>query len=187
MSPNRWRCLAAMLLSVCVTAPASAALAMGCTSEGAVVRVPKGYSIAEVDFQQLPDAPPVRATVWSERLGPRTVGSTLEALPKGVWTPVPLLNVPEYQVNGDKDWRMGVSALYADTAGSGDFSRSFDCVDRELHANGADPWGWYLLSFIPHESSPGVQAFQARVRLQRGPIRPPKPPRPDHNQNHNHH
>lgn len=175
MRPNRRR-LAATLLSVCVSAPASTALAMGCSSEGAVVKVPKHYSIASIEYQQMSDAPPVRATLWSERLGPRTVDGTKEALPKGVWTPVQLQDPAAFQEH-DKDWHMGVSALYSDP-NVGEYSKAFECVDRELHANGADPWGWYLLSYVPHGSTPGQAGFQVRVRLQRGPLGQP---------NHRHH
>jgi hypothetical protein len=169
--PNRWGRLAAILLSVCASAPASAALAM-CSSEGAAVFVPKGYSIASIEYQQVADAPPVRATLWSDRLGPRTVDGTMEAMPKGEWTPVQFQDPAEFQEH-DKDWRMGVQALYSDPS-VGDYSKEFECVNRELHAHGDDPWGWYVLDYLPHESAPGQVGFRVRVRLQRGPLRQPK-------------
>lgn len=172
MSPNRLRGLAIMLF-LGASALAGPGFAM-CSSEGASVVVPKGYSVSAVDYQQVLDLP-VRATLWSQRLGPRTTDVTREALPRGVWTPAAYQDQAQFQAD-HKSWKMGVSAIYADS--DSDYSKSFDCVLQELHANGANPYGWYLLSYVPHERDVGQVAFLVRIQLQKGRLRPP--PKPSH-------
>jgi hypothetical protein len=157
--------LAGSAAAVC---PAAAQI---CAPDGPVVFMPKHYSVQDIQYMQAGDAP-VRVTLWTERLGPRTTDGTMTSPPKGIWTPARIMNPAGMQVNDDKNWRLGFDALYAE--GDGDFSKPFECVSAELHANGADPWGFYVLKFMPHALEPGQVGFQVRVSLHRGPIQWPK-------------
>ena len=114
---------------------------------------------------------PVRVTLWTERLGPRTTDDTMTGLQKGVWAPAAIANPAGLQHNDDRNWRLGFDALYAES--DNNYSRPFECVTEELHANGPDPWGYYVLKFIPHELDPSLVGLQVRVTLHRGPIQWP--------------
>jgi hypothetical protein len=149
------------------------AAAQVCAPDGAVVFVPKHYSVQSIQYMQAGDAP-VRITLWTDRLGPRTTDNTMTSPPKGIWTPSAITNPIGFQVNDDKSWRLGFDALYAET--DGDYAKPFECVGLELHANGPDPWGFYVLKFIPHALDPAQVAFEVRVSLRRGPIQWPRPP-----------
>jgi hypothetical protein len=172
MSPKRQRWLAAVWLPLCAASLASGARAMECTSENASVMIPKNVSVESISYMQMQDAP-VRAILWSNRLGPRTVDNTQDTLPKGGWMPVAVQNPPQFGLNRDKSWKLGIDAMSSD---SGEFNKAFDCVVQELHANGAYPYGYYVLSFIPKVSDPGKPGFLVKVQLHKGPL--PPPPRP---------
>jgi len=158
--------------SAALACPAAAQV---CAPDGFIVRVPKHYSVQSIDYMQAGDAP-VRITLWTERLGPPTTDVTVSGLQKGIWTPAGVANPAGMQVNDDKSWRLGFNALYAEGA-AGDYSKPFECVGQELHANGPDPWGYYVLTFIPHGLEPGQVDFQVRVSLRKGPIQWPRPPK----------
>jgi hypothetical protein len=164
---------AAFLAGCAALAGPALAQMQTCTSDGYEMEIPKGYGIWSVEYRQVQD-PPVRATLWSERLGPRTIDNTVTATPKGDWTPVAIADPAEVTPDNHKTWKLGVDALFAD---GGDYSKSFECVAKELHPNGGDPWGYYILSYIPRESDPGQVYFQVRVILHRGP-NPPPPKKP---------
>ena len=151
------------------------AAAQVCAPDGSIVYVPKHYSVQSIEYMWAGEAP-VRVTLWTERLGPRTTDNTMMNLPKGIWAPVTIANPVGMQVNNDKSWRLGFDALYAES-GSGGYSKPFECVGAELHANGPDPWGYYVLKFIPHELDPSLVDFQVRVMLRRGGIQWPERPK----------
>jgi hypothetical protein len=153
--------------SAAFACPAAAQI---CAPEGPTLFVPKHYSVQGVDYM-LAGYQPVRITLWTERLGPRTTDNTMSGLQKGVWTPAAIANPAGLQHNDDKNWRLGFDVLYAESGGG--FSRPFECVTQELHANGPDPWGYYVLKFIPHEFDPSQADLQVRVTLRRGPIQWP--------------
>lgn len=150
---------------------ACSAAAQICAPEGPVLFIPKHYSVQSIEYMQAGDAP-VRVTLWTNRLGPQTTDNTMAGLQKGIWTPSNVSNPSGLQVNDDRDWRLGFDVLYAESGS--DYSKPFECVGRELHANGSDPWGFYLLRFIPHELDPGQQDFLVRVTLHRGQIKFPQ-------------
>ena len=148
------------------------AAAQVCAPDGPILFIPKHYSVQSVAYMQAADVP-VRVTLWTERLGPRTTDNTMTGLPKGVWTPAQISNPAGLQNNDDKTWRLGFDALYAESGTGSDYNKPFECVGLELHANGPDPWGYYVLKFIPHELDPSIVGVQARVTLRRGPIQWP--------------
>ena len=169
-SPARTLIAAALLAgSAALAGPVAAQV---CTPAGYQIEAPKGYSVAKIEYRQVSDTP-VRATLWSERLGPRTTDHTVSGLAKGDWTPAAIADPGMLQVDRHP-WRMGIAALYTDADTSA--SRPFECVSQELHPNGMDPWGYYVMSFIEHESDPSRVDFQVRVTLQRGALRPPPKP-----------
>jgi hypothetical protein len=170
MSPRRQLCLAAIGLGAALASAASGARAE-CTSENSIVLVPKNFTVQEVAYRQVQDAP-VRATLWSNRLGPRNIDSSKEALPKDAWTPVTFQNPAQFSLDHSRDWKLGVAAMSSE---DGEFNRAFDCVEQELHANGSEPYGYYVLNFIPRVSDPGKVGFQVRVQLHKGPIPVPRP------------
>ena len=148
------------------------AAAQVCAPDGPILFIPKHYSVQSVDYMQAADVP-VRITLWTERLGPRTVDNTMTGLQKGVWTSSHISNPAGLQHNDDRNWRLGFDALYAEAGTGSDYNKPFECVGQELHANGPDPWGYYVLKFIPHELDPALVGFQVRVTLIRGPIQWP--------------
>jgi hypothetical protein len=156
--------------SAALACPAGAQI---CAPDGGVVYIPKHYSVQDIQYMQAGDAP-VRVTLWTERLGPRTTDNTMTSPPKGIWTPSAIMNPIGLQVRDDKPWRLGFDALYAEN--DGDYAKPFECVGLELHANGPDPWGFYVLKFIPHALDPSQVDFQIRVSLRKGPIQWPKQP-----------
>jgi hypothetical protein len=160
-----------LIAAALLAGAAGPAAAQACDPAGYQIEAPKGYSVAKIEYRQLGDQP-VRATLWSERLGPRTTDHTVQDLPRGEWTPAVISDPAVMQVN-HKPWRMGVEALWTDGENP---AKPFECVAQELHPNGVDPWGFYLLNFIEREADPGRVDFQVRVTLQKGPLRPPPKP-----------
>jgi hypothetical protein len=165
------RTLTAVALLAGSAALAGPAAAQFCTPAGFQIEVPKGYSVQKIEYLRLADAP-VRATLWSERLGPRTTDDTVSDLPKGDWTAAQVADPAVLQYKG-RPWRMGVEAAY--TGGDAPVVRPFECVVQELHPSGTDPWGYVLMSFIEREADPGRVDFQVKVTLHRGPLVWPKP------------
>ncbi len=160
-------------LALGLLAMAGSAHALDCDSERDGLFIPKGYMITDVEYMQAQDAT-AQATLWSQRFGPRTTDNIKTGLPKGAWQTVGIVDPAQFQLNPRKDWHMGVSALYSE---GGEPSKPFECVTHELHANGADPYGYYIVNYIPHESDPGQIDFQVKVTLHKGPVRTPKPAR----------
>jgi hypothetical protein len=173
--PRAPRTLITAALLAGSAALACPAAAQVCAPDGPIVFIPKHYSVQSIEYMLAGDAP-VRVTLWTERLGPRTTDNTMsgQQLPKGVWVPAQIANPAGLQKNDDKNWRIGFDVLFADSGI--DYSKPFECVSQELHADGPNPWGYYMLRFIPHELDPGTVDFMVKISLRRGAIRFEKPP-----------
>ena len=76
--------------SAALACPAAAQV---CAPDGPIVFIPKHYSVQSIEYMLAGDAP-VRVTLWTERLGPRTTDDTMagQQLPKGVWVPAQIAN-----------------------------------------------------------------------------------------------
>ena len=135
--------------SAALACPAAAQI---CAPEGPIVFIPKHYSVQSIDYMQAGDAP-VRITLWTERLGPRTTDNTMTGLQKGVWTPAAIANPAGLQHNDDRNWRLGFDALYAESGG-GDYSRPFECVSAGAARQRPRPLGLLRAEVHPARARP---------------------------------